>query len=366
MAWVASLMRDSSKMVMRNALKKSLLTFSLFAANLGAAQPWSQSLPDPEFVAKDVDEVSVSPEGRALAYLQVDSKGKRIGIYDVQADEAKPLLQLEKGLEVESLTWLAGGLKLLVCVRTQTEVSLHVLDAPGQTQSKLWSTHIPPKQRVDVHITRSPVLEHALVWIVTSPPPEISALPAEQRWVITTSAKSMVYHPDLDRACAEGYYFTGWSSTGSAILTNEVLARGFTGSLFRKSSEPQPETSPVPVQESAWTRDSSPFPQTMVPRPGNLVLECMPLTGALRQVRLKGAYQQTSKAPTIRLQALPQSVRYGSSDSNLRTLWMTSREKTEAAILLAPDAQRFWLAEAETGVAFLWNRMLFYRRFSAR
>jgi len=351
-------------------LKYLLFAVGTIVPSLGLAQTWSPNLPDANFVAKNVDEVSVSPEGRAVAFLQSDPKGTQIGIYDVERDESKSLLQIENGTTIEGLTWLAGGMKLLVFLRTPSRVNLHLLDAPSLSQSQAWTAKMAAGHTIDIHITSSPVLEHALVWIVTSPPPESSAMPSEERWILPSGAKSLIYHPDLDRACADGYYFTGWSSSGTAILSNQGTARGYLNSLFRDGdeqvAEPQTVVAHASNPDSAWTRESSPFPLFMAATPGDIVLECMPSTGALRQVKLQKTFQQKTRTRKFHLQSLPQSVRAGSSESKIQTLWMSDAQKSGPAVLLAPDAQKFWLPQSETGIAFLWNRILFYRPFLKR
>jgi hypothetical protein len=362
----------------------------LVLAASSAAQQVGPQLGPAQFVAKDVREVYWAPNAKAVVYLQEDGSGRSLGVYDLEQDKAASVRPLAADERVDAIDWLGSGRQALAVIRNgKGEVTVCDLDAIGQKCHTLWSRKPEEQERIDVHLTPSPLLDHALVWVVASvpgPTPDAERVQVEEDWVVLLGGKRMVRAVEVTAAKRQGYHFATWSQGGSAVFTDSAMpllgdlpmiavrlrlgedAAGEAGSVVTQAvqlADASDKERLLVVQDKAFKRYVG-LRLAQPIEPGAPVLECMPSNAVMRQVRFPGAHEPTDHEPKTAPKFVLQGMTEGGATEGVQSLWLVQPTTEDGAkpwkpVLVSAQAEGHWLAESERAIAFTWSGALFVR-----
>ena len=358
----------------------------------------------PEFVAKNVRNVTWSNDGRSLVYETSDSKGRKLGVYDLDGQDGKTVLDIPEGTDLDQIVWLNSGKKCLAVLKqrtTGTTVTVNLLDAHGLTARQVWTHTYGPKQAANVMIEPSPTLAHALL--------TVTGEKADEVWVLTLGGGSVVFSRDIQAAQMQGSSFAGWSQSGTAIFgpgtkNSEFVIDGKQGDIKADKQSDGVNVTAITisavklsldghsgvVESDGGLKSSLVFLARLRPNyeTGASVLECMPANAALRQIKFQGYYADPLvDEPNAEIRSENQQLVMGKSKAGANSLWIVPQnlppqdkapahtgivvetpkrevQKPEWGVLVSAQADQAWPAPQLTAVAFTWNGALFVRPVS--
>lgn len=312
--------------------------------------------------------VAWNSTGSALLYTKDDSEGIGLGVYAAGQREGKVLLHVAPGDRYET-QWFDGApvVAAIVYRRLESEggdrmaAEVHLLDAKTLREKLVFRRFYEAKVPVEIDVDPSPSLVHAIF--------RLRENQTQHHLVLPLSGNPLVSAPDLDRAVAEGYSGPVWSVDGTATYAKGLAPIQNTGLLFDPATgQAQLKVSVVLDKKAPILGDLPLLGKFFVARKpappvGAPVLEVMPANGALRPVRFRGEWE--SESPDDRplaLQDMPAALQFGISRGEARSLWLTAGEdRPNAGVMIAPHADRSWLAPRNRAVAYLADGALFVR-----
>lgn len=343
------------------------------------------SLGAPQLVAKKVQSVFWSDDGKSLIYLQEMKQGLGVGVYDLDSEDGRVVSTLPEGTVIDQVQWLSVGKRAISVTRTAKEtltLSVLAIDAHALTSAQIWTRTFAPETDASIQISVSPSRPHALLTVYKDKDKE--------PWVLLQNGTSLVFSRDIVSAQKDGMDFAGWSKDGTALFGPNT-APSFTFEVDPKTTavkdpEGQPTENGNQVNFSISTLeirlDRFKFIGRVQPNypQGSAVQECMPTNGALRQIRFDGYYNfESDSGNAASTREVPQLLVLGKAKEGTKALWLVPLsppakaqspevavlEKAEGepewAVLVSAQADEVWAAPGMKSVAFTWNGALFVR-----
>lgn len=378
-----------------------LVTLPLAAAMVSAQDEQSKvTLDDPIAVAVGVRDMVWEDRGAALLWDGNDADGPCTGLWNKSTGRGKVVFRNAGKGEVMSRVWLNGRPVLLQVLsepvsETHVRLSLWALDSINLSSRQLWAQDFAKDTNPELQIERSPTRPHAIVTVSTTA--------GTRPFVVTEGAQGMLYSRDIEAAERGGMGFVGWSADGTAYFMAGAAAsssRLFTGAVRGRFVLDQVSDATVAYLEIKSGKSTIPvkfagdasgrFEQklgdlmlVMSPAvaPGTAVNELVASNGALRPVRAKAMYVDTTTPRRFGPELNRHTLAKDDGTGDTQGLWLVfaghlvpadgaekapGNVKPIPPVLVSADAEEAWLAPVGRAVAYVRSGALFVRTFSVR
>ena len=350
-------------------------------------------LGDAKAVDVGVQSTVWEPAGKAILYEATDADGAFQGVFRTDKMKGREVLRLPPNTNIEAQVWLAQRPVILQVFSTpvpekkQKRWSIHVVDAEALAGKELWSWEYPDNEPVSVDINASPSLDHALVTIHDAK--------GAHPYVLCDGAASFVLSTEMEAASKQGHGFAGWSADGTAYFGQattqgvdqalDLSAGGVTSGgradeegiivnlILDKSARATLTVGAEIVLSDLTNKIRILRARPTAPAAGTGVLEVMPWNGRIRSIRSKGPFVSKPVAPIPVLpRQEPARVTSGLRQAGTRALWLlpNTGEAEDAvqpgALLIAPDADLYWLSSNRSWVAYTVGGALFVRQITTK
>lgn len=370
----------------------------LSVAVIATAQAKLPTLGSPSPVDFHVTSLDWHPTGDAMVYTRKEGTGKGVGIYMPGQDQGRVLIHLDKGDRVET-HWLPGAKQALAIVYRkeveanvpQTRIQVHLLNAEMQDGRMIFNRPLPDSQNPHMTVDTSPKLLHAIFRLNTG---EAKKPMVSKHFVMKTGTQELTPSPDLDAAAEKGWSGPSWSIDGTAVYAagsapnsrlvtpGEVITvdggqligtTNVSGASGATASTAVIELAIRDVEALTLSRTKSESlsgltfritsARAAAPPTGATVMELMPQSAILRQVKFRGSWVDAPFATSpIASQDHPIIVEFGRSKGQSKTIWLTSANKgAETGVLVSSNASQAWISPKSDIVAYLTDGALFIR-----
>lgn len=345
-------------------------------------------LGEPKAVSVTVENVDWEPAGKALLYEGTDADGSFQGIFRTDKLQGKVVLRNPKETVTRHRGWLAKRPVMfqVFSVQNKTRKVLRlwmvVIDATTLTAKEVWSSEFPLGEQIGVEVMQSPCRDHAIVTVTDRK--------GAHPYVIVDGSNVVLAAPDIAQAQKEGAGFAGWSADGTAYYqrggqpetfrarqsdgNDVVITLGQKGEL--QAGQAIEFVASGDAKEKLITGVSFALKilaAPVAPPAGTAVFEVMPWNGRMRSVRSRGPFIDKPLDPAP-VDPRPERARVisGSRQGPSRALWLlpAGLKPEDAfsplALLVAADAERFWISDNKGWVAWTTGGALFVRQIVTR
>lgn len=334
-------------------------------------------------VAVGVETALWEATGKAILFAGRDADGMFQGVFRTDTMKGKEVLRLPPNTTIVSRVWLAQRPVVLEVLsqsipeRKAKRWSVTVIDADTFSANELWTWEYPEQEPVGVEVNPSPSLDHALITVNDSK--------GSHPYVLCDGANSQVRSTEIEAAQKAGHRFAGWSADGSAYFgpasaqpgPQEFVIEGGQGqgengtvllnlTLAKIATRAGAEVVTLDGLSGKLTFTAA---QPTAPPAGTAVLEVMPWNGRIRSVRSKGPFVKKPIPSTpVTIRPEPARVVSGLRQGPARALWLLPESvKPEdpiqpASLLIAPEADGFWISGDRSWLAYRMAGALFVRK----